>query len=539
MRIAHWIIALIVAAAAVIGAFWFNNNYTIIGGQVHERNITTLDLSNIDLDYPERLAELKGLEVVDLRNTGLTPEEYDLISEILPDCKILWMVPFQGKYLDTDTTELTITTITDGEIARLAYFPNLKVINMEKCPDVEFIMKVLNLYPQCEVQWLVPFQGKSVKYDIRSLSLSSLTREELNTISYFTYLESIDARELENLEAVMALRQQYPDVEISWQVPIQGKFYNHDTAALKIKNASVEELMTQLKYLPYLESLTFSGNVPDNENIHELQEAYPDVEFIWDFQLCGITVNSSATQLDFSEIQMRSVEEVEKSLKYFNCLKTVVMYKCGISSEEMDALWKRHPEVRFVWGAQIGYHYIRTDATTFMPWKLGYARDGRRGMNNNDCEELKYLVDLVAIDIGHNRIVDLSFLEYTPKVEYLVISDTTVTDITPISNLKKLKYLEIYQNPITDLSPLAECTALEDINLTYISASDLSPLYGLNLKHIWLNGSHHPKEQVDKLLELFPDSTIQSNCPAPTSYGWRKIPNYFVQRDLLEMFYLT
>ena len=537
MKAKYWIFGAL-AAVILAGAIWFGCNYTIIAWRVYDRDVTAVNLSDIDLKKPERVAQLESLQVADLRNTGITVEEYDAIRAALPECEILWLVPFQGKYLDPETKELSVSAITEAEMAVLAYFPGLETIDMRECTDVDAILKVLEAYPQCEVQWMVPFQGESVSYDVKSLTLSSLSEEDLGMIGYFTYLESVDARKCPDLDAIMKLREMRPGLEISWLVPVQGESRPQDTTALELADADAQELMAQLKYLPQLETVTLTGAVPDNDTMYSLKEAYPNIKFGWDFLLCGVTVNTNATEVDLSNIQMESVDEVENSLKYFNCLEKMVMFKCGISSEDMDALWKRHPETRFVWGACFGGHYLRTDDVSFMPWKLGYTKDGRRGMRNEEAAELKYMVDLVAIDIGHNDINDLSFLYYTPNVEYLMMCCAGISDLTPVGSLKKLKYLEIWENPIKDLSPLAGCTALEDINFTFITADDLTPLMGLDLKNVWFQARRYDDEEAQAFIDAFPDANVVAHPRWPTSLGWRRIPNYYAQRDVLEMFYL-
>lgn len=520
------------------GIIWFFSTYTIIAGQVFDRDVTTVNLSDSELKKPARVAKLTYLEVADLRNTGLTPENYDLLRESLPNCQILWLVPFQGNYLDPTSTSLSLTTITEEEMPLLAYFPDLKTLDMKTCTDVDAILKLQDMYPDCDVQWMVPFQGKSVSYDTKTLTVSSLSGEDLDTIRHFTSLKSVNADKCKDLDAVMKLVDRYPQLEISWKVPILGTSYSQDTTTLELLDANADELMRQIPYLPQLKSVVFTGTAPENDAIYQLKQTYPDVEFVWDFLLCGVMVNSNATEIDLSNIPMESVDEVENSLKYFSCLERVVMCRCGISSEDMDALWKRHPEIRFVWSAYFAGQYIRTDAISFMPWKLGFTRDGRPGMTNEQAKELKYLVDLVAIDIGHNRINDLTFLYYTPNVEYLMMCCSGISDLTPVGSLKKLKYLEIWENYITDLSPLAGCTALEDINFTFTAADSLTPLFDLPLKNIWFNARQYTEEQVQELLDNFPDSTVKYRGAWPTSLGWRRIPNYFAQRDVLEMFYL-
>ena len=527
------------AALLLAGTIWFSSNYAFVNGSVYDRETTTLNLSDSELRNPNAIAKLTQLQMADLRNTGLTPEDYDMLRAALPNCEILWQVPFQGAYLDPNSTDLTISAITEDEMALLAYFPNLTNIDMTGCADVDTVLKVKEQYPACHVHWMVPFQGGSLDSNTEELTLTTLDEADISAIGYFENLKAIDATQCTDLDVIVKLTETYPDCQVKWQVSLGGSHYNSDAATLELADADADELMAQLPYFTNLESVTLTGNGPDKDAMYELKQAYPNVEFIWDFILCGVTVNSSAVEIDLSNIQMESVDEVENSLKYFNKLEKVVMCKCGISNEDMDALWKRNPEVRFVWSVLFGSARVRTDTIDFMPWKLGYTRDGKGPMNDHDAKNLKYLVDVVVMDLGHNSLHDLSFLYYMPNMEYLLLCECYASDITPLASLKKLKYLELFQNSVTDLSPLAECTALEDVNLCYNPFQDITPLLGLNLKNIWISGWMLPKDQLQLLHDSFPDAKIVDNSARSTAKGWRDLPNYFAQRDLLGLWYMT
>ena len=40
----------------------------------------------------------KNSETLDLRGSGISAEYFESLSYALPDCKILWDIPFQGNY---------------------------------------------------------------------------------------------------------------------------------------------------------------------------------------------------------------------------------------------------------------------------------------------------------------------------------------------------------------------------------------------------------------------------------------------------------
>jgi Leucine-rich repeat (LRR) protein len=202
----------------------------------------------------------------------------------------------------------------------------------------------------------------------------------------------------------------------------------------------------------------------------------------------------------------------------------------------MDALWKRHPETRFVWSVPIRFFTVRTDATTLMPYQYGCTK-----LSNADAKELKHLVDMVCIDFGHMGINDLSFLEYMPNLEYLILVECDIQDITPLGSLKKLKYLELFMNRVTDISALSGCESLRDVNICFNPITDISPLYEIEtLENIWASGLACPYEQIETLIATFPNANMLTHpTHSSTAYGWRKIPGYYEQRDLLGMWYTS
>lgn len=450
-----------------------------IGGSSYDPDIQSLDLSGQplpDMAELEKLKELTALTSLDLRGTGLTVQQYEKLTAMLPGCRILWKVPFAGDYLEPDTAELTVTSLTEEDLAALAYLPELKIIHAEGCTDPE---------------------------------------------------------------TVLALREKVPGALIGYQVNIAGTPYDGDTTALEANNADTAELMDMLRYLPELEQVSFTGIIPENDSIWQLKQAYPEISFLWEFELFGQTVSSETRELDLSGIPMESVEEVENSLKYFNGLEKVIMCDCGIPSEEMDALWKRHPETRFIWTVYVGQIKLRTDATTLMPHKHGYGVS-MPVLKRSACKEMKYLVDMVCIDFGHMWIVDISFAQYMPNLEYFMVCNAGVKDISPLAGLQKLKYVELFGNPFTDVSPLATCPALEDVNLSYCKIEDLSPLLEMDyINNLWLYEPAVSEEMLEQLTQALPNTKIICHVGRSTGYGWRDLPNYFAQRDLLEMPYFT
>lgn len=381
-------------------------------------------------------------------------------------------------------------------------------------------------------------QGQLLNEDTRELTLTSLTEEEAELLAQFSQLTHIDAKECENSALLAQLQRSLPQCQVEYLVTVGDQNVAGDCTELRIPGTDLEEAAQKLLWLPNLTAVYVSGSGLDNEQVYALRQVCPEADVYWEVSLCGITADSGCRELDLSGIKMEDVSQVENSLKYFCNLEKVIMCDCGVSSEEMDALWKRNPQVRFVWNIRVAGHKIRTDVTTFMPFQLGFS--GGKRLSDGQCGELKYLVDVVCMDLGHMNVQDLSFVSYMPNLEYLLLCGNGIRDISPLAGLEKLKYLEGFANSITDISPLAQCPALEDVNFCYNPIEDLSPLLELeNLNNIWLSGWMVDEEQVAQLQQVHKDAKIVLDSPRSTGAGWRELPNYFAQRDLLGMFYMT
>lgn len=477
------IIVSCVLFAVLVAGSWFtwkhyqdtNVTYIYINEVRYLRAETQLDLS--DQGYPEiaAISQMESLRRLDLRGTGLTPEDYDLLRQALPECNILWDIPFQGDYYDENTSHLTVSELKQEDLDRIAYFKNLRMVNADACRDYEVIL---------------------------------------------------------------ALQERYPDCQVSYVVPVSGEDYRKDTASLTAKNPVLEELRLALTYLPRLNSVHLTGELPDAEALYELVDTYPQIAITWEVELHGVTFQHDAAEIDLSDIQIDSVETVEASLDYFPNLERVVMCRCGIPNEEMDALNRRHENIRFVWSIFVGTAELRTDVTVFMPFQFGYAGDNK--LYDEHCTELKYCTDLICLDMGHMRISDCSFLYYMPNMKYLILAETNITDITPVGSLKELVYLEMFITNVTDFSPLLNCTKLEDLNMCWTWPTNLEVLKDMpNLKNLWLIGAKYPNWALYELMEALPNTHFAvAELGSSTGFGWRKLPNYYAQRDLLNMKYM-
>ena len=462
---------------AVLCGLWHQaDTYVRIDGTFYPREATELDLSGIALDSPEKIPQIPLLKKLNVRDTGLTVREYDALRQALPDCEILWSLPFQGNYYPDDTQLLSVTGLTDEDVALLDYLPQLSQVNAEGCQN----------YPQ-----------------------------------------------------LLELQKRKPECDVIYQVRIGSRNYDRNMQALVLYQADLQELDEMLPHFPNLEYITLTGPQSDTEGLLDLTEKYPDISISWDMDLCGVTVNSLASEIDISGAAVEDLYALEDTLVRLPNVERVIMSDCGISNEDMDALNRRHEDIRFIWTVQVSrWHRLRTDVTQFIPVKRGIM------LNDRELYNLRYCTDMVGLDLGHNKITNIDFVAYMPHLRYLIFADTHVSDLTPLTDLKELVYLELFLTGPTDYSPLLTLTGLEDLNLCYTRAEgDVEIIAQMTwLKRLWWK--HNEQRRLNSqeraiLTESLPNTVTDFNSGSSTGNGWREGYLYYEMRDFFGMRYMT
>lgn len=381
----------------------------------------------------------------------------------------------------------------------------------------------------------VVIDGVEYPRDTKSLDLSGTAITEWENLTELTCLTALDLRETGmTIEQYHTLQNALPGCSILWTVSADHFSCDSDATALTLEDITPGDAAA-LSCLTALETVAVTG-CTDSALLLQTMQALPQVRFLWDFEVCGVSVSTDTTELDLSGIPMENTEELESWLPYFYDLQKVDMCGCGISNEEMDALNKRYMGTQFIWTVSIGPNIaLRTDETYFMPAKLGYE------VTNGMCDNLRYCTELICIDLGHMKLTDCSFLEYTPHVQYLVLADSPIADLTPVGTLKELRFLEIFLTETTDYWPLTNCTALEDLNLCYNPfGGDYTPLFQMTwLDRLWMAANGMTLSEQQALKEALPGTHIIFNSQSSTNKGWRMSPKYYQMRDIVGMYYMT
>lgn len=271
-----------------------------------------------------------------------------------------------------------------------------------------------------------------------------------------------------------------------------------------------------------------NGELPV-ETMAALMRSYPEARLDWGFTLYGQWVTSEDTSIDLDK---KKVRDYEAFMAYLDCLpglRKLDMYESRINEAQMETLSQRYPHIRFGWTLVIDTYRIRTDVTAFST-KKGNKEPYYK---TKDFLVLKHCKDLVALDLGHNRIDDISFLENFPHMKILILADNRITDISVLEKLPELEYVELFMNQITDVTPLANLERLLDLNLCYNEIADPSPLYKLqNLERLWMSKNGLPQELTEEIAANMPNTHCEFSVRLSTQGGWREHPRYYTMANI-------
>ncbi len=533
-----FLIVVLCLAVLVTAWVWFDNTHVRINGKFNKLSAVEVVLSGEELPDTEFLKQMPHLEVLDIRNISIQPEQYEKLRTELNGCDILWQVPIFGGRFDHTETELSATVVTAQDIENIAYFQELKTVDAAGCTDYDMLLTLQDAYPAVEVIYTVSVNGKAVRENAAELTISGEDASNLlGAMAYLPKLKKVDALDCTDYDTLHQIKTAYPELELQYTIPVGSENWPSDVTQLTLQNADGAELSRMLHHFSALTDVVLTGTAPNNDVMYQMVRDYPDVTFHWDFSVCGVVTSSTATELILSDVPMESVAEVENALKYFYDLQRVEMCQCGIPSEEMDDLWKRHPQTRFVWSIPMGKGNLRTDATAFIPYTYGF--DFSNPCNDTQTRELKYCVDMVCLDLGHMRMKDLSFLEYMPNLKYLILADTQATDYSPIAGLKELIFLELFNSDFRDTELLLNLTKLEDLNIAWTRLKNPDLLKQMTwLKRLWATRIGLQDSENPKLKEALSETEVYTHGLHPTEGGWRQSKNYYDMRDLLGMEYM-
>lgn len=485
-------------------------------------------------------------QVIDARASVLTAAEYDAAAAALPGRVIRWSVPIGGERFDSFSDRICLSSLSEEELALLEYFPALKTIDARACDNYPALLAAQDRLDGVRVDWRIQSSDGALAPDLQELRPQKMDEAELRrTIPLLRELSFVDLRRSAlSEEACAALEQDFAPLRFAYTVSVWGQTVENDTQELRLPpeaSGSAEELSVALGRLRALRGLDLRETDLKPSELARLLPLCPTGQTQYEILLFGGRYPADTEELDLSGTPISDLSELEAAIPLLPALERLVMCDCGLPDEEMAALREKFAPLQVVWMLHFGVYSLRTDAQSFCANDLPQYGFVAPPMEDGTLDALKYCTDMIALDLGHTHVKDISFLAQMPHLKYLILVEGGFTDISVIGTLQELSYLELFLNRIDDVSPLTECRALRHLNIGYSTGFDPRPLMKMSwLERLWLPGDRIDSALAKEIAAALPDTRCyfaSYEADGSTGGGWRGDRAYVEMRNAFGMHY--
>ena len=415
-------------------------------------SVTELRITDLKQARPAALSRYKNLERLDLRDVAATEELVDSLTQALPDCVILWRVPICGEMFDSAAVDFILPANTAAsDLARLKYFHQLERLDATQCTLSKPLLDAADGFPDISFTWSV--YGEPVTAETTQLNLSGQTIDD-------------------------------PDV-----------------------------LLLILEHFPAITKVDLTGAVVGSDALQRFATGqYRDI-LIRNVYLFGQTASAWAEALDLSAVTDVDMPVLQEGLRSFPRLEQVDISGYTASFDEMDALQKAYPAIRFKFSFLAFDQTLTSDTDQLDLSNTKFASSGEV------AAQLNYLPSLREINLCNSGLSDVQMEQLVgafPEVKFIwfirIGGWSIRTDTTVFSKGQRKKFLngmgEFLNDGKTnfsseDLEPLKYCTDLVFLDLGHGNwITDLSILYSLpNLRALVLS--------MNKITDITPISSLQ------------------------------
>ena len=536
--------ALIVLAAAA--GFIFSRRYVRLGQQFIPVSAATLDLRGAGISDLSALDRCTELTELDVRENDLSADALDAFRAAHPGCRVLYSVYLNGEPYDSAEESVTLEDLPNDWV-NIRLFENLRSLTVNHCTAPGAMETLRAELPNCEMRYSLCIGSQWFDSAAAELTVSGTAptaAELLTQLSHFPSVRTVNLPDaVFTIDGQHSLVSAYPNISFFWNVQIGSQSVSNITTELSLAGedaATLAQLTSALDLLPRLRSVDLTGCTAPVADRLAFVEQHEDLSAGWTVSVEGQTFEWNTEFIDLNNYSIADVSALEAAFAELPMLTQVDMCDTNLSYEQLDALNQKLENIRIVWKVYFGNYYLRTDAEYFIAAAWG---ENKVYLTNDDIDCWKYCTDLRGLDIGHMNITDLSFLQYMPRMTYLIIAECPITDISPLAQLKELRYLEMFQTNVSDISPLLECTALKALNLAYMNVkqdnawSVLPKLTNLDL--LWYPSVPLSSAQRRQLADALPNTTLflYDGCE-PSGGIWRYNPYYYEMRDFFHMYYM-
>ena len=400
---------------------------------------------------------------------------------------------------------------------------NLQYLDLTGSTCYDLILEYTKNHPNVEVVYTAPLGNLTLSNSETQVALEPETYDFSTLKNQLTYLPRLKELSLPKTsltaEDLSALRDAFPNLNISYSIVLMGTEYLPDVTSADFSAASSGDLANMIDKLPLLPELT-EATLPESltmEEVKQLIEQFSDITFHYTFELFGQTLSTETERAEYTDVKIghNGENEIRAALDIMPKCTYLRLEDCGLDNETLASIQADYPNTKIAWRVSFGGQYsLMTDETTL---RTVY------GVENKHNEILKYCTSLKYIDMGHNTtLTDISFASYMPDLEILILSGSSVKNVDALANCKKLIFLEMANcYALEDISALKNCESLRFLNIGFSNVTDLTPIQDLPLERFVYLGPKVDKETQTAFEESHPDCWVRFSGQNPLSLGWK------------------
>lgn len=455
----------------------------------------------------------KNTQVLDLRDRSVKVAEYEAIREKLPQSSIRWNVPFQNSAHPDDTESLRVQSLSDKDVKLLAYFTELKELDASGCRDYERLIRIQEQYPDLKMTYTVPVGGQEYPHDAVSVVCSDLTDEDLEMLALLPQLRAVDASECRNYEQIGKLTMAYPQVDVSYQVELMGMTFTEADVSATFEQPDVDALMEKLAWLPHMESVHLVEPEASADKLLQLMQTYPDITFTWDKTVLGKTFNSADTEYDLSGTVLDAVTYAEWA-KPIDAAETAKVIR---QAKEAMAYFPNAEKVIF----PAHYYHNETMAAFREEMRSEYKVAWYVHITKEPVRTDQQVIHSSALEVCFidEQSQDLYYCEDAVVVD---IGHSYVKNIEWVRGMPNLEYLILTHNWVKDLTPIESCKKLIYLEIYWNDhIPDYTPLLECtSLLDLNLSGSYADLDPIKQMTWL---ENLWANCRGVTDSEYREL----------------
>lgn len=359
-----------------------------------------------------------------------------------------------------------------------------------------------------------------------------VTQENISQLDQYPNLEKADLRGSDCYDVILSYIDTHPGISVEYDVSIGGQRHDSkiNTLTISPENLSMDELLTNLKYLPNVTSIELPETTCSANDIDSIQSAHPRISLTYTVNVNGSIYNPEDTSIDLSVFENTDLALLESKLALLPCLTEAELMRddgtSGFSPADVKQLQDSFPNIFFRYTFDLFGKPVSTSDEQIEYDEVSIGNEGEAAIREaldilSNCTYIKFddcgidssvmagirddypsvkvvwrihvdkfsmLTDETMIRMTH-RLVDTNIneLQYATEVTYMDIGhNPKLTDISFVAHMPKLECVIISGSSVTDISYFANCPNLTWLECCFCGPlEDISPVASLkNLKYL-------------------------------------------------------